>query len=96
MFPIFTIIQPTDGLGKVFPKFLYAKECGRAIDICSTITPPTENVFNIAYPFITSFDDLVTQIKDQLPDLRVEIVSGTPPVNRAEPLDISRAKEMLS
>ncbi|MEE2955548.1 MAG: NAD(P)-dependent oxidoreductase [Pseudomonadota bacterium] len=75
--------------------YLYAKDCGRAIDICSTITPPTENVFNIAYPFVTSFDELVTLIKDQLPDLRVEIVSGTPPVNRAEPLDIARAKEML-
>ena len=42
-----------------------------------------------------AFDDLVTTIKSQLPDLKVEIVPGTPPLNRAAPLDITRAKEML-
>ncbi|MBK19568.1 MAG: hypothetical protein CMM52_12105 [Rhodospirillaceae bacterium] len=75
--------------------YLYAKDCGRAIDICATVDQPAENAFNIAYPFTTSFDDLVSVIKDQLPDLRVEIVPGTPPTNRAAPLDITRAKEML-
>ena len=75
--------------------YLYAKDCGRAIDICATIDQPSENVFNIAYPFTTSFDNLVAVIKDPLPNLRVEIVPGTPPVNRAAPLDISRAKAML-
>ena len=75
--------------------YLYAKDCGRAIDICATIAAQKENVFNIAYPFVTSFDELVATIKAQLPGLKVEIVPGTPPVNRALPLDITRAREML-
>ena len=29
--------------------YLYAKDCGRAIDVCATIDAPSENVFNIAY-----------------------------------------------
>ena len=75
--------------------YLYAKDCGEAIDICATIDAPTENVFNIAYPVTTSFDELVEIISGQLPNLRVDIVPGSPPVNRAAPLDISRAKDML-
>ncbi len=75
--------------------YLYAKDCGRAINICATIEQPPERVFNVAYPFATSFDDLVAVIKDQLPDLRVEIIPGVAPLNRAASLDISRAKEML-
>lgn len=75
--------------------YLYAKDCGRAIDICATIEAQSENVFNIAYPFVTSFDELIATIKAQLPDLKVEIVPGTPAVNRALPLDITRAREML-
>ncbi len=75
--------------------YLYAKDCGEAIDVCATIDAPTENVFNIAYPVTTSFDELVEIISGQLPDLRVDIVPGSPPANRAAPLDISRAKDML-
>jgi UDP-glucose 4-epimerase len=75
--------------------YLYAKDCGRAMDICATIDAPSENVFNVAYPFVTSFDELVGAVKAQLPNLRVEIVPGTPPLNRALPLDITRAREML-
>ena len=75
--------------------YLYAKDCGRAIDICATADAQPENVFNIAYPFVTSFDDLVTEVKKQCPDLKVEIVPGTPPLNRAAPLDIARAQNML-
>ena len=76
--------------------YLYAKDCGRAVDICATIDQqPAERVFNIAYPVVTSFNDLVAIIKDQLPNLRVDIIPGKPPVNRAAALDIPRAKEML-
>ena len=75
--------------------YLYAKDCGRAIDVCATIDAPSENVFNIAYPVTTSFEELVALIKDQLPNLRLDIVPGKPPLNRAAPLDINRAKEML-
>ena len=76
--------------------YLYAKDCGRAVDICATIDQqPSERIFNIAYPVVTSFNDLVTIIKDQLPNLRVDIIPGEPPVNRGAALDITRAKEML-
>ena len=75
--------------------YLYAKDCGRATDIAATIDAPSENRFNIAYPFVTSFDDLVAAVKAQLPNLNVEIIPGTPPVNRALPLDITRAEDKL-
>lgn len=75
--------------------YLYAKDCGRAMDICATADGQTENVFNVAYPFVTSFDDLVAAVKAQLPNLKVEIVPGTPSLNRALALDITRAKDML-
>jgi len=75
--------------------YLYARDCGRAMDICATIDAQKEKVFNIAYPFVTSFDELVAAVKAQLPKLKVEIVPGQPPLNRALPLDITRAKEML-
>jgi nucleoside-diphosphate-sugar epimerase len=76
--------------------YLYAKDCGRAVDICATIDQqPSECVFNIAYPVVTSFNNLVAIIKDQLPNLRVDIIPGEPPVNRGAALDITRAKEML-
>jgi len=75
--------------------YLYAADTGRAIDIAATIAAPEEKIFNIAYPFVTSFDDLVAAIKSQLPDLRVEIVPGASPLNRAIPLDIDRARRVL-
>jgi nucleoside-diphosphate-sugar epimerase len=75
--------------------YLYAKDCGRAIDIAATIDAPAEKVFNIAYPYVTSFDELVAAVRAQLPNLKVDIVPGTPPLNRALPLDITRAREML-
>jgi nucleoside-diphosphate-sugar epimerase len=75
--------------------YLYSKDCGRAIDICATVDQPPERVFNIAYPFVTSFENLVSIIKDQLPNLRVEIIPGVAPRNRGSALDIERAKNML-
>jgi len=75
--------------------YLYAADTGRAIDIAATIAAPKEKIFNIAYPFVTSFDELVAAIRSQLPDLRVEIVPGTKPVNRAVPLDVTRAERVL-
>lgn len=75
--------------------YLYARDCGRAIDLCATVDAPSEKVFNIAYPYVTSFDELVAAVKAHLPNLKVEIIPGTPPLNRALPLDISRARDML-
>ena len=88
-------VPRTTKLQREPPPRLYAKDCGRAIDVCATIDAPSENVFNIAYPVTTSFEELVALIKDQLPNLRLDIVPGKPPLNRAAPLDINRAKEML-
>jgi UDP-glucose 4-epimerase len=75
--------------------YLYARDCGRAIDICATADAQAEKTFNIAYPFVTSFDELVASVREHLPDLKVDIVPGAPPLNRALPLDITRAREML-
>jgi len=75
--------------------YLYARDTGRAIDIAATIAQPEETIFNIAYPFVTSFDELVAVIRSQLPDLRVEIVPGRKPAGRAVPLDIGRAERLL-
>lgn len=75
--------------------YLYAKDCGRAIDIAATIDAQKESAFNIAYPVVHTFNELVAAIKAQLPDLRVEIIPGTPPIMRASPLDVTRAREML-
>ncbi len=75
--------------------YLYSKDCGRAIDMCATTDAQKEQIFNIAYPYVTSFDELVAAVRKHLPNLKVEIVPGTPPLNRALALDITRAKEML-
>jgi UDP-glucose 4-epimerase len=75
--------------------YLYAKDCARAIDLCATVDAPAESAFNIAYPFVTSFDELVAAVREHLPNLKVEIIPGTPPLNRALPLDVTRAKDML-
>ena len=75
--------------------YLYAKDCARAIDLCATIDAPEEIAFNIAYPYVTSFDELVAAVKEHLPNLKVDIIPGTPPLNRALPLDVTRAKNML-
>ena len=75
--------------------YLYARDCGRAIDLAATVTAQPESVFNVAWPFVTTFDELVAAIRRQLPGLKVEIVPGKPPLNRAIPLDIARAGSML-
>ena len=75
--------------------YLYARDTGRAIDLAATVPAPKELQFNIALPYVTSFDELVEAIRAHLPNLKVEIVKGTPPINRAIPLDIARAEAAL-
>ncbi len=75
--------------------YVYSKDVGRAIDLAMTVPAPEENIFNIGYEVVHSFDDLVNGIRKHLPDLKIEIVPGTPPLNRALPLDCSRARDML-
>ena len=44
---------------------------------------------------MTSFQTLVDTARGFLPDLKVEIIPGTPPVSRTTPLDIRRAATQL-
>lgn len=75
--------------------YLYAKDMGRALDLAATRALPDKPVFNIGYDSVTTFDTLVETARQVLPSLKVEIVPGTPPDNRAHALDISRAAEHL-
>lgn len=75
--------------------YLYAKDMGRAADLAATVDMPDKTVFNIGYDYVTTFDELVETVRKVLPDLKVEIVPGTPPLSRNIGLDISAAKECL-
>ena len=76
--------------------YVYAKDVGHAIDLAMTRGTLSETIFNIGYEKVHSFEELVKGIKSYLPDLRLEIIPGKAPENRALPLDCSRAKEILS
>lgn len=76
-------------------EYVYAKDLGRAIDLAATLPAPAESVFNIAYGNVTSFDDLVTAAKKALPRLQVEILPGERSPDRVQPVDVSRARELL-
>ncbi len=75
--------------------YIYSKDVGRAINLAMKKDPIPENVFNIGYEKVHSFDDLVKGIKGHMPNLSVEIIPGTRPKNRALPLDCSRARNVL-
>ena len=68
---------------------------GRAVELAATIDLPESPVFNLGYDVVTTFDELVTAAKTAVPDLRVEIIPGTPPVSRSTPLDIRHAAQGL-
>ncbi len=75
--------------------YLYAKDMGRAVELAATIDLPENPVFNLGYDVVTTFDELVRAAKTAVPDLRVEIIPGTPPVSRSTPLDIRHAAQGL-
>ncbi len=75
--------------------YIYSKDIGRAVELAATVKIPEKNVFNLGYDFVTSFDDLVDEIKKIVPKLKVEIVKGTPPNSRSVSLDVSAAKKYL-
>ncbi len=75
--------------------YIYSKDVGRAINLAMKKDTIPENVFNIGYEKVHSFDDLVKGIKGHMPNLSVEIIPGTRPKNRALPLDCSRARNVL-
>ena len=75
--------------------YVYSKDVGRAVDQAMTIESSKEIVFNVGYEVIHSFNDLVLEVQKHLPNLQVEIVPGTKPLNRALPLDCSLARKVL-
>jgi nucleoside-diphosphate-sugar epimerase len=76
-------------------EYIYGKDLGRAVDLATTVPLPAKSVFNVGSGKVTKFQEIVDLVKRLLPKLQVEIVPGTPPVSRAQPLDISQAKRHL-
>jgi nucleoside-diphosphate-sugar epimerase len=76
-------------------EYIYAKDLGRAMDLAATIPVPAQTVFNIGTAKIVTFEELVSFIKRLIPNLRIEIIPGKPPASVKQPLDISRAKQLL-
>jgi nucleoside-diphosphate-sugar epimerase len=75
--------------------YLYGNDMGRAVELAATIDLPENPIFNLGYDVVTSFDELVAAAKTAVPDLRVEIIPGTPPVSRSTPLDVRHAAQGL-
>lgn len=77
-------------------EYVYADDMGRALDLAVTRDDlPKHAVYNISWGEAITFGRLVDAIRAALPDLKLEIAPGTPPVSRLTPLDISRAKNEL-
>jgi len=77
-------------------EYVYAKDVGRAVDIAATIPPPAQTHFNIGSGEVLTFEELVRAIRRVLPSLEVEVQPGPPPpLQVKQPLDLSRAREML-
>jgi nucleoside-diphosphate-sugar epimerase len=76
-------------------EYIYCKDIGRAIDLATTVPVPEQNIFNIGEGKVTQFQEIVSIVKELLPNCSVEIVPGSPPVSRTQHLDISRAKTYL-
>ena len=77
-------------------EYVYAKDVGRAVDIAATIPMPAQTHFNIGSGEVLTFDELIRVIREVLPSLEVEILPGPPPpLQVKQPLDLSRAREVL-
>ena len=68
----------------------------KAIDLAATAPVPGETVFNIGSGAVTTFEDLVSGVRQLYPSLEVEVVPTSPPaVSSRYPLDLTRAKRAL-
>ena len=77
-------------------EYVYAKDVGRAVDIAATISLPQETHFNIGSGEVLTFDELMKAVREVVPTLEVEILSGPPPpIQVKQPMDGSRAKDVL-
>ncbi|PPR10170.1 MAG: UDP-glucose 4-epimerase [Alphaproteobacteria bacterium MarineAlpha11_Bin1] len=77
-------------------EYIYADDMGRAVDLAATVEGlPADATYNLSWGRAITFDELVSAVKTSLPDLDIEIISGTRPESRMTPLDISRARDEL-
>lgn len=76
-------------------EYVYAADVGRAVDRAATIAMPRECVFNIGSGRVTPYAELVASAKALFPELTVETLPGEPPKSKSQPLDLSRARELL-
>jgi nucleoside-diphosphate-sugar epimerase len=78
-------------------EYVYSRDVGRAIDLAATTSAPGETVFNIGSGAVTTFDELVSQVRHLYPKLEVDVVSTSPPaVSSQYPLDLTRAQRFLA
>lgn len=76
-------------------EYVYAKDMGAAIDLAATIPAPKEHTFNIGNGRVTRFDELLAAVRKIYPKLQIEIEPGDKPASKSEPMDISRAANIL-
>jgi UDP-glucose 4-epimerase len=76
-------------------EYVYAKDIGCALDLAATIPMPEKYVFNIGIEQVTTFDQLVGQVRRVVNDLKVEIGPGTPPLMRTQHMSTARAAKYL-
>lgn len=75
---------------------IYAKDVGHAVDRAMTVPLPPVTVFNIGTGLITTFDELVAEVRQIFPTLEVEIRDdGSEPAPAKLPLDVTRARTYL-
>jgi nucleoside-diphosphate-sugar epimerase len=77
-------------------EYVYSRDVGQAIDLAATNRDLGETVFNIGSGAVTTFDELVSQVRQLYPELEVNIVpTGPPAVSSRYPLDLTRAQQFL-
>jgi nucleoside-diphosphate-sugar epimerase len=75
-------------------EYIYTSDVGRAVDLAATVKMPAESIFNIGNGYVSSFDDVVTAVRANCPNLQIKI-EGAIPAGQIAPMDISAAKRHL-
>jgi len=78
-------------------EYVYSRDVGRAIDLAATTPVGTENVMNVGSGSVTTFDELVTRVRELYPALQVDVLPTSPPAVASQyPLDLTRAGRVLA
>lgn len=78
-------------------EYVYSRDVGRAIDLATTTKVLDETVFNVGSGSVTTFEELVSQVRQLYPALQVDVVPTSPPaVSSQYPLDLTRAQRSLA